>query len=434
MSHHSMSNIQMQAILFEVAARRTRQRLRNIGAVLGIFCLATLGGLLTIALCDPSNAADNLAIFPGMVIFALLIPLGILTSSMAICFLPLIFYFWARLSDMRRRVMLSLIQTALETGTPPAEMIKAYAATGSGFFQSSLAQLARSLERGHSPAVALGHNPGLARYDVCGILALGADQAQTLRTLEDISRDTRNRSLSESNSVFRVGYLLALLFPMIAVAIFLMMWIVPQYLKIFEDFGIHLPVLTLVLIEFTRFFVDFWFLFVPLVPVVIVVLVFFLIMQTDVVTLRPFGLRRLFRNIDAARFLRVFGTGLKNQVPIPDSIDTYHRVAASSWLKECAKRINQKIRSGGNWIEAFYSAGMITRAESRLLESAQRAGNLPVVVDQIAGSKELKQSASSDLVSKFVFIPCLLLIGATVGLFVIAMFLPIVKLIWELSF
>ena len=66
------------------------------------------------------------------------------------------------------------------------------------------------------------------------------------------------------------------------------------------------------------------------------------------------------------------------------------------------------------------------------METAQRVGNLPAVVDQIIESKELQQSANSDLMSKFVFIPCVLAIGALVGLIVIGMFLPIVELILAL--
>ena len=445
MSHQSLSAIQMQAILADVVARRSRKRWHNFGIMLGIFLVAMIGGLVTVALLDPAHAVENTGMLAGATLLFLLIPWFVASnvttvgffgapSMLFVILVPLLsLFFWAQLAEMRRRMILSIIQTALETGASAAEMIRIHAMVCSGDYRNSLNQLAQSMERGLSPAAALGQHPKLARYDVCGILALGADEKQTLRTLDEISRDQRNRTQTESNSVFRVGYLLALCCPMIGTVIFIMMWIVPQFIKVFADFDVELPWLTMAFISFTVFPIDFWFLFAPIVPVVIVTLMLYLFMQTDAVSLRPFGLRRLFRNIDAARFLRIFSTGLKNQVPIPDSIDMYHRVVGSSYLKETASRINKKIRSGGSWIDAFREAGMITAGESRLLESAQRAGNLTTVVDQIAVSKELKHSASSDLVSKFVFTPCLLLIGTLVGLFVIGMFLPMVTLIQALA-
>jgi len=366
-------------------------------------------------------------------IFVLFIGPVIAIFNNLLLMIPLLLFFWAQVVDTRRRMILSIIQTALETRASAAEMIRIHATTCSWYYRNALHRLAQAMERGLSITAALEQHRGLARYDVCGILTLGADEKQTLKTLEEISRDPRNRSLTQSNNVFRVGYLLAVLIPIAPVVLFLMLWIVPKFIAIFADFGVELPWLTLVIIAFCEFFIQFWFLLFPIVPVVLFLLVFFLLMLTDTIATRPFGLRTMFRNIDAARFLRIFSTGLKNQVPIPDSVKVYQRVVTSAYLKDTAGRINAKITGGGGWIDAFREAGMITAGESRLLEAAQRAGNLSAVVDQIAVSQELRQSASSDLVSKFVFIPCLMLIGTLIGLFVIGMFLPMIELIKALS-
>ena len=457
MSQPSLTYKHIQDILTQVAAKRSHDRWRNIGAVLGILLVALLGGLAAVALFDPPHAVENTGFLAGAALAIVLIPVYIIITpvlviiSVFINTIAFVFYFclgvptvgfviivlflylWSQLINSRRRMMLSLIQTAMETGTPPAEMIRVQAATSSRGFRNALYSLAHSLEQGKSLAVALSQSPRLARYDVCGILALGKDEAQTLGVLDEISRDPRNRTLSESNSIFRAGYLLALIIPIIAVAIFMMMWIIPKFMAIFADFDVHLPFLTLVYVNICEFFIDFWYLLAPIIPLLIVALMFYLLMQSDTISVRPPGLRRLFRSIDAARFLRIFSTGLKNQVPIPDSIDTYHRVTVSEYLKNIANRINKKIRSGGDWIEAFRKSGMVTTGESRLLETAQRAGNLPAVVDQIAYSKELQQSGTGDLVSKFIFIPCILLIGVLIGSFVIAMFLPMIELIKALA-
>ena len=444
MSQPSLTYQNIQSILAQVAAKRSNDRWRSIGIVLGVLFVAVLCGLVTVALFDPPNASENVAAGSAMILMLIILPLLALVYSvpgtlglspvlLILVLIPLILFFWSRLVDMRRRTMLSMIQTAMETGTPPAEMIRVLAATSSSYFRNALYELAMSLERGKSLAVALSQNPRLARYDVCGILTLGKDETQTLCTLDDISRDPRNRTLSESNTIFRVGYLLALFIPMVSIFIFIMMWILPQFIKIFDEFGVTLPLLTRSFVIISDFFIDFWFLFAPIIPLVLVALIFYLLMQADTISSRPPVLRRLFRNLDAARFLRIISTGLKNQVPIPDCIDTYQRVTGSDYLKITAQRINEKIRKGGDWIDAFRKAGMVTLGESRLLEAAQRAGNLPAVVDQIANSKELKQSGSSDLVSKFIFLPCLLLIGILIGVFVIGMFLPMIELIKALA-
>ena len=449
MSQNSLATNRMQAILREVAETRWRNYWINIGTILVVLIAASFGGLVAVALSDPANAIENIETLLGCVLFAIIIPfyviiapltqlpipvfLGMSVTSMFACvmfFVPIVLYFWSQVVDSRRRVLLSLLQTALETGTPLAEMIRTYATTYSGNYGYSLEQLVASLENGHSLPVALSKNPKLVRYDVCGILTLGTDEKQTLKTLEDLSRNTRNRTLTQANCVFRVAYLLAMCLPMFLLVLFIHMWIAPQFEAIFEDFGMSLPPLTRAVFDFGMPVAMLATLFFPFVAIGMFL---FLLMQSDVISSRPFGLRRLFRNVDASRFLRIFSTGLKNQVPIPEGLDIYRRVTVSFYSKNVAERINKKIRSGGNWIDAFRKAHIITAGESRLLESAQRTGNLPTVIDQIAESKDLKQSGTSDLVSKFVFIPCMLLIGSLVGLFAVGMFLPLIALILGLS-
>ena len=449
MSQNSLAANRMQAILREVAEIRWRNYWKNIGVLLGVLIAASFGGLVAVALSDPANAIENIEMLLGCVLFAIVIPFYIIIAplsqlpvhvflsmsipSMLVCVMflvPIVLYFWSQVVDSRRRVLLSLLQTALETGTPPAEMIRTHASMYTGDYGFSLEQLVASLENGHSLPVALSKNPKLVRYDVCGILTLGTDEKQTLKTLEDLSRNTRNRTLTQANCVFRVAYLLAMCLPMFLLVFFIQMWIAPQFRAIFEDFGMSLPPLTRAVFDFGTPVAMLATVFFPFVAIGMFL---FLLMQSDVISSRPFGLRRLFRNVDASRFLRIFSTGLKNQVPIPEGLDIYRRVTVSSYLKNVAERINKTIRSGGNWIDAFRKARIITAGESRLLESAQRTGNLPTVIDQIAESKDLKQSGTGDLVSKFVFIPCMLLIGSLVGLFAVGMFLPIIALIWGLS-
>ena len=444
MPQNTLADDHMQAVLKEVADQRFRRGWSNFFGVIGVLAVALLACLAIVTLTDPGNAGENITAILGCLLLPF-IPLiavgamlynllfeGVITLAFACIpfWVPVILYFWSLAIDFRRRTLLSLLQTAIETGTPPAKMIRAHAAVCSERYGNRLIQLARSLENGRSLTAALNEHSKLVRYDVCGVLALGADENQTLKALEEVSRNTRDRTLTQANSVFRIAYLLALCFPMLALVFFVQLWIAPQFNAIFSDFGISLPPLTSMVFAVALPVAALAALFFPLVAIF---LFLYLMMQSDTIASRPIFLRRFFRSVDAARFLRVFSIGLKNQVPIPDSIEVYRRVATSEYLKKTADKINKKIRNGGNWVDAFRKAHIITAGEARILGSAERAGNLTVVVDQIAESKDLKQFGTNDWVSKSVFIPSLLLIGGLVGLFVVGMFLPMIALVWSLA-
>ena len=413
-----LTHDRLQAILTQVAARRSRQRWRNFAGFLGVLCIAFLAGLVIVAVCDPSHIVTNFGHLSVVIVGVTLVLI-----------LPL---FAPHFADLRHRLMFSLIQTALETGTPPAELLRAHATVCSPKMRDRLNQIASSLESGNSLTVALHQHPDLVRYDVCGIIELGSDEKQLLRTLEELPGDT---SIQSSPDNLEPTYPAAQCFFALAIVIFLMMWIVPKYTAIFADFEITLPPLTRTIIACADFFIVYWFMFVPVFGGLFFLTAFGLALQNDKMLLwsRWPILRRLFRNIDGARFLRVFGTGLKNQVPIPDCIAAYQRVVYNRCLKKIAERINERITSGGDWIDAFRKSGMVTTGESRLLESAQRAGNLPAVVEQIANAKERKHARTSELVNKLVSIPCVLFIGTMVGLIVVGMFLPILELLRALA-
>jgi type IV pilus assembly protein PilC len=381
-------------------------------------------------LSDPGQAIENVGVLARFYI-TLIIVIVLLVVKYTLIFWPFLLYFWASLAASRQRTMLALIQTAYETGTPADEIIRIHAAGCSFRYGRKLTRLADAIRNGKPLAATLSETPGLARYDVLGIIHLGGGDQQTLETLNAVADHSRRRDIVQSNSVVRTGYLLVMCIPILWLVMFMNLWIVPEFQKIFEEFGLKLPTVTMLVFDYGMTVAA---LMVLAFPFVALALTLYLIMQTDAVTFRPFGLRRLFRSVDAARFLRVFGTGLKRETPLPEIIAAYRRATGSAYLARLAERIDKGILAGRDWIDVFQKTGVLTTGESRLLESARRAGNLVTVVDRIADGKESGQAGKNDLLSKFVFTPCILLIGSLVGVFVTAMFLPVISLIHALAF
>jgi type II secretory pathway component PulF len=96
-------------------------------------------------------------------------------------------------------------------------------------------------------------------------------------------------------------------------------------------------------------------------------------------------------------------------------------------------KIQDAIERGRDWIDSIRRVGFISGPEASLLHSAERTGNTATVLDQLAQSKERLQIRKDDLFSKLAFIPLIFLLGTVVGVFVIAMFMPLITLISSLS-
>ena len=424
----STSNI---AVLQEVRSRRYSENVKNVFKLVGIFCLALVAAYLVMVLAAPHRVWETTNVF---VFLFLVLLIGVLQVAFwsVILFWPFLLYFWANVKMARQWTLLSLLQTSIETGKPLQDIIRAYAAGCSLGYANRLHRFANSLESGFSLDAAIREHRGLFRYDVASMVRLG-DSPETLRSLDSVVQDERDFSAIRTNTIIRVVYLCVLIVWMLSIMNFVFLQIAPQFEMIFRDFDTQLPTMTTAVISASGAFALFGILAVPFILLLVLATVAYLILQTNAVTFRPIGFRRVFRSTDSAKFLRVFAVGVRHRFAIPTILERYRWTVPSDYLRKKGVKIQKLVEQGGDWIDAVCRVGFVSRPEASLLKSAQRTGNTATVLDQLAQSKERSQIRKDDFFSKMAFIPLILLLGTIVGVFVIAMFIPLLTLIMTLS-
>ncbi|MCL2349579.1 MAG: hypothetical protein FWC50_15115, partial [Planctomycetaceae bacterium] len=166
-------------------------------------------------------------------------------------FIFLVFYWLGCLKTFRQQEFLSILQTSMETQTPLGQMVRAYAATKSGGYQDQLTGFANCIDRGLTLPQALDVHRGLLRYDVLGMLVVGTGdkEKEMMDTLEQMKFDHGIPNVFVSNTITRLIYLGVIYLQMLLVTSFLMLWILPQFVKIFDDFGLRLPAMTRLFID-----------------------------------------------------------------------------------------------------------------------------------------------------------------------------------------
>lgn len=420
--------IRLLPILGAVEHKRSTEFWKDFGKIVLILAISMLGGLFVVAGLGGSEQIVDL-IYHGVV---LLIPLSILLAFWFVILWPFWLYFWSNIKMSRSRTLLTLIQTSLETNTPLSRVIRCHSsAVWSPWFREKLNLFADALDYGYSIGDSLKTVPGLVRYDLVGAFELGGDNRQLLKMLERSIDENQHYSMFHSYALMRVFYLVIVLGMLFQVSTFLMFWIIPQFEKIYADFGMTLPTLTRFVITIAPICMT---LLALASPFLFIFLLVYLVAQTGLFTFRPPGFRKMFANLDSSRFLQVFNVGMTMNRPMTKTLETYCAVSPSVYLVRRASRVLHHIENGVSWIQAVLKERFINKDEARLLESAERTGNVSHVLGEIVLEKEQKQNRRDDAISRFVFLPCILLVGLFVGMFVIGMFLPMIELINELSF
>ena len=419
------------AILREVQSRRRGENVANAFKLVGMVCLVLFATWLVMVLAAPHRIEETTGFVVLLVSSCFYLAIDT-TIKIVIVFWPFLLYLWASVRAARQWTLLSLLQTSIETGKPLQNIVWAYAAGCSKRYAARLNRFAAALESGYSLDAAIREHRKLFRYDIAGMIRLG-DSPETLLSLEAVAQDERDFAGIRTYNVFRIIYLCMVVFWMLLLMSFLFMKIVPEFEKIFVDFGSQLPSMTAVVISTSQFAVQYWYLMAPFAVLIILSAVAYLILQTNAVTFRPIGFRRIFYSTDAAKFLRIFAVGVRHRFSIPAILERYRWTVPSDYLRQKGMRIQKSVEQGGVWIDAVRRVGFVNEPEASLLRSAERTGNLATVLDQLAQSKERSQIRKDDLFSKLMFIPLVFLLGGVIGTFVIGMFMPLLKLVSDLA-
>lgn len=368
----------------------------------------------------------------GGVIFSMTgLVLGIIVTLMT-CII------WFMTLDRRMRLdhqaLLASIGVAAEKGIPLPEVVLAFAdEMNSGGARRAL-WLAQALQQGVPLDQALSYAwikcSTASRMAVRVGLSLGAlapalrSQLRTSDELEDMLRPMLSRWV----------YLVNLLFAGEVIVTFIMIWIVPVFDKMYSEFGLKLPVMTVLLINFSRWVVDYgWpILFLLTMGAFLVCLASIFSFIGWLPRSMPI-LNRLFRRYDGAIVLRSLALAIRRGQSVHTSLrlmaDIYPLGTVRNWLSKAAERVER----GEDWCAALRKVWLIDRTDEVVLRSAQGAGNLPWALEEMAESllrREMyRWQAWYNIISPLL----ILALGACVAFVCVALFLPLVGLIQGLS-
>ena len=293
------------------------------------------------------------------------------------------------------------------------------------------AKLFELLGRGVPLAEAIKQSPRALPREAIAYVSAGESIEAEAAALKELSHgDRSNLTAVWRMYIDRLCYLAAVLVTLSVVMAFLMIKIVPEFEKIFQEFDLQLPRLTELAIEVSQFTVDY--LGAPLLLLAIVSLLAALVIAacylSDVRVLGWLG-DRLFRGRRTADVLRILAVSTEHRQPLTTVIERLAQVYPSRMLRRQLAPAATAIAAGGDWRDSLHDARFVSSAEQSLLKTAEKTGNLPWALRTVAARQEKRivyRLAAAVQVLYPILIVCL---GALVAFFVVSLFVPLVKLV-----
>lgn len=243
-----------------------------------------------------------------------------------------------------------------------------------------------------------------------------------------------SRMASPGRSRLSAAYFGVLWGVLVQIVCFVLYYIVPKFKKIFEDFDTELPELLVTLINF----LDFGGFFSLFLLSGFAVLAAALVIEALVDYYGWEGMLERFGSRFRVRFatpdmLRGLRWAILAKRPLDVVLQDMGDTPVPFLVRTGLHRAAGGIRQGEEPWLVLQEVGWIRREEAELLRCAQAAGNLPWALDALSQSVTNRRNYRVEWWLQALHPLLVLSIAAFVAWFAIAMFLPLVKLLNDLS-
>lgn len=324
---------------------------------------------------------------------------------------------------------------AAERGLPLVTVLDAFTGSG-GKWGYQVGDLKDLLDSGASLPDALEQLPGLVPRDAVLSARIGLESGTLGVSLRAAAKTVLE---SRAHLTDRVSgaliYLLAIGTVAFSIVSFIMYYIIPKFKKIFSDFGTELPDLTMWIIDASDFLVTYFYLFGLIGAAISLGLwnVFRQICRSGWLCQLLPPLASFQRHVQTPAILRDLSVVIEADRPLLPALQTMADWHPARQIQDRLSRVCSDVEAGVDCWHSLQAHGMLRPKEAVLLESAQRAGNLPWALNETATHIEGKLVHRFQLLMECTHPVLPLLLGLFVGTFVVGMFLPLVHLISELS-
>ncbi|EAR21820.1 type II secretion system F family protein [Nitrococcus mobilis] len=332
-------------------------------------------------------------------------------------------------------VLTRQLSTMLNSGVP---LVQAFDIIGRGHENPSMQKLVLSIkedvEAGIGLSDALRKHPLYFDELVCNLVAAG-EQAGVLDTLLDKIATYKEKTESIKKKIKKaLFYPTAVLVVAFIVTAILLIFVVPQFEELFRGFGADLPAFTVLVIQLSDAFQQYWWLILAGLGAATTAFAqahkrsLRVAYAVDRVSLRIPIIGAILRKAALARFARTLSTMFAAGVPLVDALESVAGATGNRVYGQAVRAMREEVTAGQPLQWAASRTELFPHMMVQMIAIGEEAGSLDAMLAKVADFYEEEVDNAIDSLSSLLEPLIMAILGILVGGLVIAMYLPIFKL------
>ncbi len=303
------------------------------------------------------------------------------------------------------------------------------------FLSSTLAAIKGDVEAGSTYADALRKHPRVFSELYANMVAAG-ESGGILDTILNRLAAYIEKSMKLKKKV-KGAMVYPIVVSTIAVAVIavIMIFVVPTFAKMFASMGGTLPLPTLIIIKLSNFIAGIGGLMVFL-AIVAFIIAFGQIRKTEkgkvatdriFLRLPIFGI--LLRKVAVAKFTRTLSTLMGSGVPILDGLEITAKTAGNKVIEYAVMDVRSAVAEGKTLAEPLLKSKVFPPMVTHMIAVGESTGALDTMLSKIADFYDDEVDNAVSNLTAMMEPMLMVFLGGSVGFIVVAMYLPIFKLI-----
>ena len=345
------------------------------------------------------------------------------------------FKFGGKVKDKEMAIFTRQFSTMIDAGLPLVQCLNILAEQSeSKNLRDVTGRVARSVEQGSTLADSLRRHPRAFDDLFTNMVEVGESGGILDVVFQRLAAYIEKAAALKRKVKGAMIYPASIISVAFLVVIFMLTFVIPTFTKMFKDLGADLPLPTQVVVWLSEFVRTYILLIIAAVFGCVFALRAYYRTEKGQATIDALLLKvpvmgTLIRKVAVARFTRTLGTLVSSGVPILEGLRITARTAGNKVVEKAVLQCRAAVTAGKTLAEPLKASGVFPPMVIQMISVGEQTGALDAMLSKIADFYDDEVDVAVSSMTALLEPIMIVVLGVLIGGLVVAMYLPIFKLV-----